>query len=184
MNDKKNNRDTWAQDSYETGSTQPPKNHSGLIAVLLVLVILLCGVSSALGMLNIRLGKQLQQTDNPRFPIAFHPPGTAQADPGETTGLADCLLPGVVGRTLSVPEQSFYHWPAGVVVTEVTPGSNAAGAGLTIGDILTACNNQPITDTAALNDILRNLQPGHEISLSIYRDGSSLDIQIILEEQK
>ena len=34
------------QDSYETGSTRPPKSRGGLIALLLVVMILLFGISS------------------------------------------------------------------------------------------------------------------------------------------
>ena len=61
MNDHKhNNTEPWENDSYETGSTRPPKSYGGLVAVLLVLVILLCGVSSILGVMNIRLGIQMQ----------------------------------------------------------------------------------------------------------------------------
>ncbi|MBE6976515.1 MAG: PDZ domain-containing protein [Ruminococcaceae bacterium] len=184
MNDKKHKSDLWEQDSYETGSTRPPKNRGGLIAILLVLVIMLCGVSSALGVLNIRLGRQLQQVGKPNNPIAFHPPESAFTEHPELDHITDCLLPGVEGRTLSSPEQSFYHWPAGVVVTQVTPGSNAAGAGLTIGDILTACNRQSITDTADLNAILRDLQPGSAISLTIFRDGSALELHFSLDATK
>ena len=57
-----NNRAPWDPDFYETGSTQPPKNRRGLIAVLLVALILLCGISSALGVANIRLSQHLNQS--------------------------------------------------------------------------------------------------------------------------
>ena len=68
MNDHKhNNIEPWENDSYETGSTRPPKSYGGLVAVLLVLVILLCGVSSILGVMNIRLGIQMQGQDGVGF---------------------------------------------------------------------------------------------------------------------
>ena len=54
------NIDTWEQDSYQTGSTNPPKNRGGLIAGLCVAVILLLGVISALGVMNIRMFQKLQ----------------------------------------------------------------------------------------------------------------------------
>ena len=47
------------EDSYTTGSTQPPRQRKGLLAVLLILVILLGGISCGLGLLNIRLSFQL-----------------------------------------------------------------------------------------------------------------------------
>ena len=63
----------WDRDSYETGSTHPPKSRSGMIAVLLVLVIFLGGVVSVLGILNIRLSAQLNQSPDPTGPIIFSP---------------------------------------------------------------------------------------------------------------
>ncbi len=65
-------QDPWDQGVYRTGSTKPPKNHRGLIAVLLVTVILLCGIVSILGIMNIRLFQQVSntKTDN-SLPIMF-----------------------------------------------------------------------------------------------------------------
>lgn len=168
MNENNYSTDSWARDSYETGSTKPPKSHGGLVAVLLVLVILLCGATSYLGVLNIRLGQQLQQFGGSDVQIEFLP-----AEPSEHSLTADWLLPGVEGRTVSAPEQSFYHWPAGVVVTKVLPGSAAAKAGLTIGDILTAVNDQTVTDTQSLQAILDKTAIGEKLFVTFCRDGNS-----------
>ena len=173
MNENNHSMDFWAQDSYETGSTRPPKSRGGLVAVLLVLVILLCGATSYLGVLNIRLGLQLQQAGDSDVHIQFLPPDSATADPSESVASTDSVLPGVEGRTVSAPERSFYDWPAGVVVTKVLPGSEAARAGLTIGDILTAVNDQAVSDIASLQDILQELKAGEEVSVTFCRDGSS-----------
>ena len=54
-------KDPWDPDSYGTGSTNPPKNRRSIVAVLLVLVIFLGGVSSLLGIMNIQLFQQLEQ---------------------------------------------------------------------------------------------------------------------------
>lgn len=54
------NTDPWEQDSYKTGSTNPPKKRGGVVAVLCVTVILLLGIISALGAMNIRLFQKLQ----------------------------------------------------------------------------------------------------------------------------
>jgi len=172
---KENNysTDSWAQDSYKTGSTQPPKSRGGLVAVLLVLVILLCGATSYLSVLNIRLGQQLQQFGDTDMQIEFIPADPATEDPGENAEIADGILPGVEGRTVSAPEQSFYHWPAGVVVTKVQPGSDAAVSGLTIGDIVTAVNEIAVTDTESLQAALQELKAGTRISVTFCRSGSS-----------
>ena len=65
----------WEQDSYETGSTKPPKSRGGVIAVLLVAVIFLGGICSALGIMNIKLFHKLNAADSD---LAFH------EDPGST----------------------------------------------------------------------------------------------------
>ncbi len=53
--------DPWDPDSYGTGSTNPPKNRRTIVAVLLVMVIFLGGVSSLLGIMNIQLFRQLEE---------------------------------------------------------------------------------------------------------------------------
>ena len=47
------------QNSYENGSTKPPKSHGGIIAVVLCTVIFLCGIVSILTMLNIRIFQEM-----------------------------------------------------------------------------------------------------------------------------
>lgn len=56
---------SWECGVYQTGSTQPPKSHGGLIAGLLAAVIFLGGIASALGVLNIRLFQQMQDAPEP-----------------------------------------------------------------------------------------------------------------------
>ena len=71
--------DPWNQGTYRTGSTRPPKSHGGLIALLLVLVILLSGITTILGVVNIRLFRQVN-TAEPRetLPISFSNDSPAQ----------------------------------------------------------------------------------------------------------
>jgi len=54
-------QEPWDSGVYQTGSTQPAKNHRGLIAVLLIAVILCLGLASALGIMNFRLFQKLQE---------------------------------------------------------------------------------------------------------------------------
>ncbi len=63
--------DPWNQGTYRTGSTKPPKSHGGLVAVLLVLVILLTGIITILGLVNIRLFRQVNsRTVQETLPIS------------------------------------------------------------------------------------------------------------------
>ena len=60
MDDYRNQNEPWDSSIYGTGRTKPPKNHGGIIAVLLVVVIFLGGLVSLLGVLNIKLSRQLK----------------------------------------------------------------------------------------------------------------------------
>ena len=84
MNDRNDQRnmDPWDRDSYETGSTRPPKSHGGFIAVLLTTIIVLFGIVTVLGLLNIRM---FAQSHNPTQPsdgngVIFHPGETQNTD--------------------------------------------------------------------------------------------------------
>ena len=59
------NGDPWDSGAYGTGRTNPPKKHSGLVAVLLVLVIFLSGIITVLGLLNVRLFRELNIQEEP-----------------------------------------------------------------------------------------------------------------------
>ena len=63
----------WDDQYYSTGHTQPPKSNGGLIALLLILLIFLTGIVSVLGVLNIRLFRELkvQQREQDDLAITF-----------------------------------------------------------------------------------------------------------------
>ena len=54
----------WDDGVYGTGSTQPPKSHRALLALLLVIIIFLGGIATALSILNIRLFQELHRKEN------------------------------------------------------------------------------------------------------------------------
>lgn len=56
--------------TYQTGQTEPPKSKSGLIALLLTVIILLGGVISILGLMNIRLFRQLMGVNDESIALA------------------------------------------------------------------------------------------------------------------
>ena len=91
MDDYKNNRSgPWEPGKYETGRTNPPKNHTGLIAVLLVVVIFLGGLVSFLGVLNVRLFAQLQTLlEKEEESVAF----ISETQPAENILLSDPAAP-------------------------------------------------------------------------------------------
>ena len=60
-NNEFNHSEPWDRGVYQTGSTRPPKRHSGLVALLLIAVILLAGIAGVLGLWNFRLFAALQE---------------------------------------------------------------------------------------------------------------------------
>ena len=73
----------WDDQYYSTGHTQPPKNNGCLIALLLMVLIFLSGIVTVLGVLNIRLFRELkvQQMEKDELSIAFTTEAIEFAEP-------------------------------------------------------------------------------------------------------
>ena len=70
---RQKNTDPWDDGEYGTGNTHPPKSYGGIIALLLIVVIFLSGITSVLGLLNIKLFRELNQltAKDVSLPISF-----------------------------------------------------------------------------------------------------------------
>ena len=166
--------ETWDQPTYRTGGTQPPKSHGGLIAFLLVLVIFLCGVSTALGLMNVRLFRQLSaQLEQENTPVVF-----SQAMEEREAPAPSPL--GIQGQPVSDFWQNYHQLPKGIYVTEVCPGSSLSTQGVHPGDILVAFNGEEVTDMQNLQQLLDAQTPGSSVLLTFYRDGQYTDIMLPL----
>ncbi len=64
----------------------------------------------------------------------------------------------------------------------VVPGSPAAKAGLTQGDIIVKYNGQAVTENNPLSGHIAKSKPGDTVTLTILRDGKQQDIKVTLEE--
>jgi serine protease Do len=70
--------------------------------------------------------------------------------------------------------------PEGAIITGVTTGGPAAGAGLKVGDLITAFNNQPIRESRDLSRIIGVAQVGAQISVRYIRGGKTLATSVKL----
>ena len=147
-----NHRDPWEPGKYETGRTRPPKSHTGLIAVLLVVVIFLSGLVSFLGLLNVKLFAQLnaqpKEEENPvsfvseteaaahlletSDPAAGIPEATAPAEASDHSTF--CLNPSPesvpnVPQNVGLSLQEIYDKTIGSVVSIACSGSYSASTG-------------------------------------------------------
>ena len=88
MDQRKYNNHPWDDRIYGTGRTQPRKNHGGLIAFLLILVILLSGIVGILGTMNVKLFAQLKARKLEDNAMTFTDQGQTASyflDPSEST---------------------------------------------------------------------------------------------------
>ena len=70
--DKRNDYyNDWDDSVYGTGRTEPPKSRGGMVALMLILIIFLCGIIALLGILNIKLFRQLQVRQEEELSISF-----------------------------------------------------------------------------------------------------------------
>ncbi|MGE3471675.1 MAG: DegQ family serine endoprotease [Vicinamibacterales bacterium] len=72
----------------------------------------------------------------------------------------------------------------GAVVSDVEPGSPAAKAGLKQGDIVTALDGRPVSDSNALRNQIAGTTPGTEVTLDIRRDGKDQTVKATLVERE
>ncbi len=79
-------------------------------------------------------------------------------------------------------EQTGYEGD-GVIVTEVSPRSPAAAAGLGKDDIITAINGKPIESSMQLQNAVARRTPGTELELTVRRAGRDEALRITLGER-
>ena len=59
MSERYHNYPDWDDRVYGNGPTEPPKNRGALVALMLILIIFLCGIVTMLSLMNIRLFREL-----------------------------------------------------------------------------------------------------------------------------
>ena len=79
-------------------------------------------------------------------------------------------------------ETQQYGIPAGAAVQSVVEGSPAQQAGLQRGDVITAVNGTAM-DSNALVDFVGESNVGDELVMSVYRQGTTLEIKVTVGEQ-
>lgn len=173
--DHQHNADPWNRDFYGTGSTRPPKQQGGLIAFLLVLILLMGGLCSALGIINVQLLAQLAQVSaTPETLPLFGIDDGDNTDIRDTTDIATLSgqpLPRLDahGQTVTEFERHFYELPYGVLVTDVLQDRMADRAGLRSGDIIVSLGGQIVTSREELLQVLEQWQPGETVVVEYYR---------------
>ena len=143
---------------YRTGSTTPKKSRRGLLAVLLVVVILLCGIVTALSFLNIRLFQKIQQ-ESPYTSFRFSLQPQADSNtPKSTTPNTDTQDPQItmeLSKTPASVENVPQEGGLSLQSSCVTRGGSSTGSGVVLspeGYILT--NAHVVTGAQTLSVLL------------------------------
>ena len=89
---------------------------------------------------------------------------------------------GVYVYNVSQEYQSF-GLPQGAAVQAVMEDGPAATAGLQAGDIITAINGNAITGSADVEDAVNASKAGDELVLTVYRQGETITITVVIAEQ-
>ena len=179
----------WADNTYRTGSTTPPKSHNGLIALLLVLVIVLCGIITVLGITNAHLFRILAVQDEEEQELAVYFSGnrsvsTYAAEQASMLGLDAAILSaplGIHGDAVPKVHQLYYSLPAGLCVREIDPEASAARHGLQIGDIITHVDGFAIASLENFCQALENYAVGDIVILTVYRNGASFTLSVTVQ---
>ncbi|SHI06137.1 serine protease DegS [Ferrimonas marina] len=71
----------------------------------------------------------------------------------------------------------------GVAVGEVEPGGPADRAGLRPNDVLVAFNGEAIVSTDMLMDSIAETPPGHEVNITLIRQGRRFSVPVTIDEK-
>ncbi len=188
----------WEQGEYRTGATKPPKNHRGLIAVLLVCVIILCGIASVLGVMNIRLFHQVKAPETAdSLPIMFSnntqstfPTYDASAElPQETVALLDPIQsatsPASVDNIsqsggLSLQEIYQKNIPSVVSISCQYTGGSSSGTGVILSAEGYIVTNSHVIEDARQIEVL--LSDGKTLQASLVGMDAVSDLAVLYVE--
>ena len=92
---------------------------------------------------------------------------------------------GIVGQPVSVPEKQRGKsaQAEGLLVVRVKPGSPADAAGVLVGDILLALDDQPLTSPEDLMDLLVGDRVSRPATLQVIRGLQSVSVQVTIAER-
>jgi putative serine protease PepD len=113
--------------------------------------------------------------------IKFIEPQLVQYGRVQNTGRAALDIQGV---SVDPSLQQHYNLPTdhGVLIVSTAPNGAAAQAGLKQNDIIVQIDNDAVTSTTSLSDILINKKPGDTVTVKFYRGQQQQSVKVQLGE--
>ena len=90
---------------------------------------------------------------------------------------------GITAGSVSQEAQMLYDLPNGVYVASVDEHSDAYKKGLQVGDIILKVNGETVTTVTEINLIKDGMSVGDSLTLTVYRDGKTFDMEICLVDR-
>ena len=87
---------------------------------------------------------------------------------------------GITVGAVSSAASEYYDLPDGLYISAVAEGSDAEKKGIQSGDMLLAVNGQAVTTTYDVSAAKDGLKVGDTVTLTIYRDGKTFDVDVKL----
>ena len=168
--------------SYRTGATQPQKNHSGLIAALLAIIILLGGLVSALGVMNIHFFRLLQKEPEKPESVRFSKDTDIAENPAISAEACQELALGLTGFSLTARDRLLFNLPAGIYITSVEADSPAYLEGVLPGDVLLQLGGMDTEDLDAFSSAYACSKENAQVKLLLLRDGKKMEITLNVQE--
>ena len=187
-------QDPWNTEFYETGSTRPPKNHRGMIALVLVGGIVLGSILTAFGGINLQLLREWGKNDKDHtLPVSLYtgetdqtvPSVTGEAELPSTSGNAAVQLnPAPQGVENVTQEggmslQAIYEKciPSTVSILCTLPRGSSTGSGVVLSQDGYVITNYHVVEGAAAISVL--FTDGRELSARMVGGDKLSDLAVL-----
>jgi putative serine protease PepD len=168
--------DSTVIDAIQTDAAINPGNSGGALVNGAGGVI---GINTAIA--TVASGVPGGQSQSGNIGVGFAiPSNTADriADEIIKTGKATRAFLGVSARPEGADGSS--EIGTGAAIVSVEPNGAAADAGLKVGDVVTAVDDRPVTDSTELTAAVRSHSPGDKVTLTIQRGNDTTTVEVTL----
>ena len=89
---------------------------------------------------------------------------------------------GIGGIDLDEVTAKYYNYPVGIYIKNIEANSPASSSGLKVGDVITKVDDKDVSSVNELTEYIESKNIGDKVTLSIYRNNETSNIEITLGE--